>query len=210
MPMKLIDITGQKFGKLTVKRLGESYTRENGTKGTPFWVCECECGNEHRARGFDLRKGKVVSCGCHGKSIRKTHGMSGTKIFNIWHGIKDRCNNPRDTAYRYYGGRGVSYCKEWESFENFYRDMGDMPTTDHTIDRIDVNGDYEPGNCRWATRSEQMKNRRPYDNWNQKIPHSEVEHIRDSKESSQVLADRYGVSYKHICAIRNGSARSSR
>lgn len=208
MPRKLIDITGHKFGKLTVKSLGESYIKKNGNKGTPFWVCECECGNYHNARGFDLRSGKVVSCGCHKPNLR--HGMCKTRIYKIWHDMKSRCVNPRDTGYSYYGGRGIKYSREWEMFDNFYRDMGECPSDRHTIDRIDSDGDYEPRNCRWATRSQQMKNRRPFDTWNQKIPHSEVKKIRGSKEPSKELAERYGVSYKHICAIKNGNARSSR
>lgn len=210
MARKLIDVSGQVFGRLTVVKFGGNYIKPNGTKGTAYWVCRCECGKIKDVSGFDLRNGKVLSCGCFNRDKSITHGKSKTKTYNIWHGILMRCNNPNDTTYKYYGARGIKVCKRWYKFENFLKDMGECPSPDHTIDRVNVDRDYKPSNCKWATRSEQMRNRRPYDNWNQKIPHSEVKKIRKSKKTSKELAEHYGVNYKHICAIRSGTARPAR
>lgn len=94
--------------------------------------------------------------------INYRHGMYKTKVYAAWLSMLNRCNNPRATRYSYYGGRGVKVCKRWRKFENFFEDMGQPPTKGHSLDRINNNGNYEAKNCRWATRSEQMKNRRPF------------------------------------------------
>lgn len=124
-------------------------------------LCRCDCGVEKRIRIDHLKSGAVISCGCIGKKnsalAKIKHGMSNTRVFKIWAGILDRCKNDRSGNY---GKRGIQVCERWNTFENFYDDMGNPPTNKHSIDRIDVNGNYEPGNCRWATPQEQNTNKR--------------------------------------------------
>lgn len=133
--------------------------------GEILWSCKCNCGSTFSARGFDIRRGDYQSCGCRKTSLMSealsTHGMSYTSEYKIWDGVKQRCENPKSTGWENYGGRGVTMCKEWsESFETFYKDMGDKPFDTASIERVDNSLGYSKDNCIWATKSEQAFNRR--------------------------------------------------
>lgn len=154
--MPKIDITGQTFGKLTaLKEEGRNKS------GNITWNCVCTCGNATVVVGSDLRKLRTQSCGCHRKEAATTHGFRHTQEYNSWRAMKERCYNPKSKSFENYGGRGIGMCSEWrESFQNFYNDMGAKPSSAHSIDRKDINGDYNPDNCKWSTRTEQSRNRR--------------------------------------------------
>jgi len=144
--------SGLKFGKLTLV----SETRVNNRK---HWLCVCECGNTKVAEAGGLRAGTVKSCGCLMVG-RPKHGLCNSPEYRSWDHAKQRCSNPNNDATQHYLGRGIRMCDRWlNSFENFYADMGPRPSLQHTLDRYpDNDGNYEPGNCRWATKSQQTEN----------------------------------------------------
>ena len=164
MGRKAIDLTGKRFGRLTViERASIDSSKE------VCWLCRCDCGNITKPiRGNDLKRGKVISCGCYRKQLiseRQTiHGLENTRIYNIWNNMKYRCYNSKSNNYKHYGGRGITVCEEWKnSVQAFYEwAMSHGYSDELTLDRIDVNGNYEPSNCHWATVSEQNKNRRKF------------------------------------------------
>lgn len=156
------DLTGQIFGVLTVVRRVTS--ARYWKKGISNWVCLCECGKDVEISSFNLVEGHRKSCGCVAMKLAaenlKTHGRTGTPTFKTWGSMLARCRDNKNTKYHNYGGRGISVCEHWHDFSNFYADMGERPSPKHSIDRIDVNGNYEPSNCRWATREQQGRNKR--------------------------------------------------
>lgn len=145
---------GKTFSHLTaVKDSGKRLHRNI------IWECLCDCGNTTYVIASHLRSGNTKSCGCLRNKDKITHGKRATTEWTIWHGIKQRCYNPNNKAYKYYGGRGIFMCRRWRnSFENFYTDMGDRPK-DLSIDRINNNGPYGKWNCHWATNKQQANNR---------------------------------------------------
>jgi len=149
-----VDRTGWRVGSLTL--LGFHKLKGNSIA---YWYCQCDCGNIVSIRWANIQSGDTKTCGCSGPAS-KTHGMSGTRVYLIWCNMRNRCTNPKRNNYSDYGGRGITFCERWASFDNFLADMGEPPSDQHSLDRIDSNGNYEPSNCRWATTSEQLNNKR--------------------------------------------------
>lgn len=192
------DLTGNVYNRLTV--LGMS-SRRDGNRMK--WVCKCECGKVVSVRTSHLLGGKIQSCGCYQKEIavqraydgdgvvKKTHGLSRSRIYTIYRAMIQRCYDSSVTKYFDYGGRGIKVCDRWRGpggFERWLEDMKDPPSSKHSIDRIDVNGDYSPENCRWVTAVVQMRNMRTnrYVEWEGK------------KRLLIELAEEYGIPYKQL------------
>lgn len=148
-------LIGAKFNRWTVIGYNKCYLKR---------LCRCECGTEKAVNASSLVRGESTSCGCYLRALLsnqfRTHGSSGTKAYNAWSAMRGRCNNPNNPNFHHYGGRGIKICERWERFENFLADMSEPPSTKHSIDRMNNDGNYEPSNCRWATQKQQSRNKR--------------------------------------------------
>lgn len=195
----LKNIKGQRFGKLIVLERAENRIRESGRQDV-VWVCKCDCGNSKNIRSTYLLQGLTKSCGCIAiekvKNLNLSHNMCQTKEYKAWSKLKSRCYTKTDNKYYAYGARGIKVCDRWlESFENFYKDMGDAPTKKHSIDRINVNGNYEPLNCRWATNKEQSNN---------KTTNVYVEY-KGVKYTLKTLSEHLDIPYKYFWMLYRDS-----
>lgn len=183
---KIIDITGQKFNMLTVLSFSK---RENGRS---YWMCKCDCGNIVERNSNSFKSNMTKSCGCLAmkacKIVRKTHGLSKSRTYTIWQGMRNRCNDENYKNYNNYGGRGIRVCDRWmESFENFYEDMGNRPN-EMSLDRKDVNGNYCKENCKWSTSKEQNNNRR----------NNHYIEYKGEIKTIQQWADEFNLKYKTL------------
>lgn len=160
------DLATERFGRWTVTGPGPDRVSPGGTR-RPTLNVKCDCGTVRSVSVATLKNGESKSCGCLHKEIQAarfgayatTHALTGTGAWNSWTAMKSRCTNPKNKAFKHYGGRGIQFCERWGSFKNFLTDMGDRPEG-KTLDRKDVNGNYTPSNCKWSTQSEQCINRR--------------------------------------------------
>ena len=160
---KLQDLTGEVFGRLTVIKRTDDIISPNG-RCRVTWLCMCSCGQTTITRGENLRRGLVKSCGCLHREvatkINTKHGKAKSRPYNIWSGMKARCDNKNSQCYHDYGGRGIRYGPKWATFEGFWEEMRDGYEDHLTLERVNVNGNYELSNCIWATHAVQSRNTR--------------------------------------------------
>jgi hypothetical protein len=205
------DLTGQIFGRFTVLQRAE-----NSKSGMTRWHCLCVCGKKSICIGNNLVRGISKSCGCfrmdnpNGRKHGHTAKRKKTPEYRSWRAMRNRCNNPHSTRWENYGGRGISICERWSTFENFYADLGEKPEPKHlySLDRWpDMNGNYEPGNCRWATDTDQARNKRSVKLTVEKA--TEIRSLRASGVQNQDLAKQFGIHAATVSDVINNRSWNS-
>lgn len=201
-----LDLSGDRYGRLRVLSLKST--------GPRTWLCQCDCGETCVVLGSHLRSGHTCSCGClarePGTSNRLKHGhktgAGRSPEYSSWRNMIARCTNPKNNRFRYYGARGIGVCTRWLLFVNFLADMGSRPPGT-SLDRYpNRHGNYEPGNCRWATPHEQEQNKDPFRRAATKITADIAASIRSSRESARALGRRFGISHTQVRDIKIGKA----
>ena len=184
------DITGKRYGRLTVIERADSILEPNGKHRT-VWRCICECGKEKIVAANKLKSGNTKSCGCYARDVNTTHGMSKTRLYKIWRKMKDRCYNPKHTHYEFYGGKGICICEEWKDDFEAFKDWAVMSGySDYlTIERIDNDIGYNKENCKWATVKEQNNNK------GDNVFYT----YNGFKLTMAEWAERYGINYGTFC-----------
>lgn len=194
MGRKRIDLTGKRYGLLTVLKLDHI----KGRKRVGYWLCRCDCGNLKVINSNDLRNGSTIACG-HLQGGKSKYSIQNKKLYKRWSHIISRCNNPRDISYKNYGARGIKVCKEWLDYENFSKWAIENGNDENLeIDRINVNLGYSPKNCRFVTKLENARNKR-----------NSLKYIYNGQEISlKELADKFNIDYKTLWARLNKSKMS--
>lgn len=197
---------GLRFNRLVVT---ESAGRDR--KRNLLWKCVCDCGAGTVATGYRLQRGETRSCGCLQRETvaerNLSHGLSGSRLYNIWANMLARCGNENYPQFSDYGGRGISVCNQWHDFTKFADWALANGYADHlTIDRINNDSGYSPHNCRWATRLQQSRNKRP--RRDQKLTDAQVDAIRNDPRSQKVIAAAYSVRQQHVSRIKSGARRA--
>jgi hypothetical protein len=201
---KIQDLTGVRFGHWTVLAIHPERHRQPNGASQVLWRCRCDCGTESTVLGKDLHNGSSASCGC----TRWIHGATGTVEYKAWQNMRERCYLRTHISYADYGGHGIKVCPRWRSdFIAFFADVGPRPSPRHSLDRFpDNDGDYEPGNVRWALMEEQQRNKR-----NTKLTDTDVRQIYALKGaySQRQIAQKFGVAASYVPRIQCGLRRAT-